>query len=175
MSYKLLIYNPSKDPRGGFIMVPWQPIAAAPGYSPDELKLSQDGDTELEFYQVEQIEPDNPAYDRLSFFLGKPLAPGPENYSRSSGFVTIEKTEGEKQRKEPVSEYKDYIELSNMQLDARFNLTPESDGRGFWYAGSVTSVRLEKRKEDGHRIEYLDYPTARTEWLFRARDHDPEK
>jgi hypothetical protein len=175
MSYKLLIYNPSKDPRGGVITVPWQPIAAATGYSPDGLKLTQDDDTELKYYQVDQIDPDNPAHDRLSFFLGKPLAPGPENYSRSSGFVTIEGIKGEKQRNEPVSEYKKSIELCNMQLDARFNLTPESDGKGLWYAGSVTSVRLEKCKEDGHRVEYLDYPTAQAEWLSRDREHDPEK
>jgi hypothetical protein len=175
MSYKLLIYNPSKEPRGGVITVPWQPIAAATGYSPDGLKLTQDDDTELKYYQVDQIDPDNPAHDRLSFFLGKPLGRGPEDYSKPSGFVTIEGIKGKKQRKEPVSEYKKSIELSNMQLDARFNLTPESDGGGFWYAGSVTSVRLEKCREEGHRIEYLDYPTAHAEWLSRDRGHDPEK
>ncbi len=172
MSYELLIYNPSHYDRGGYVTIPWHPIAEKTGYAPDKLTLYQDPSTPL-FYQIDQIDPANPSRDTLSFFLSQAVTSGPEDYSKPTGIVTIDGIKSRKKTRKTSPEQKPNIELHNTQMDLRLNLTPESeDGRGYWYAGSARSIRLENLLGYGSRAEYLDSYTAS---FNREYGHDPEK
>jgi hypothetical protein len=173
MPHTLLVFNPSKYERGGWVTLPWAPIAKETGFGQNELVLYQDAGTPL-FYQVDQIDPTDPSRDALSFFLSRPIKPGDEHYRKPTGKVFIQgKTSSDKERREPPEQKRDY-ELSNKQLDVRLHLTPESeDHKGYWYAGSARSIRLEKLRavEDGvgERKEFLDY------FSDFYLSHDPQK
>jgi hypothetical protein len=172
MGYELLLYNPSREPRGGYITIPWQPILEKTGYDPDALSLYQDSDTPL-YYQVDQIDPKAPSRDTLSFFLSHSVAPGPENYSKPSGTIRIEGRPSESQKKRELPEQQPVLELSNNQLDVQFNLTPASEnGEGCWYAGAARSIRPEKLRSYDHRLEYLDYYGAQFD---PVHGHNPQK
>jgi hypothetical protein len=169
MPHTLQIYNPLPYPRGGYVTIPWQPIAKETGYSPNELKLYQDIGTPL-YYQVDQIDPADPSRDTLSFFLSKSIDPGPENYSKHTGTVTIEGVKSREEKRNAPPEQVSNLELSNNQMDLRINLTPESEGgEGFWFAGSARSIRLEKLSVFGSRMEYLD------SYSEFSSGHDSEK
>ncbi len=175
MPHKLLVFNPSNYPRGGWVTMPWQSIAEQTGFDPDNLLLYQDVGTPL-YYQVDQIDPDEPARDTLSFFLSRPAAPGSEHYTVPTAEVFIEeKVSSALRPRKPKPEQQSSIEIRNSRLDLRFNLTPEKEGgEGGWYAGSVRSVRLDKtrRKKEDPRAEFLDYYN----WMFdHEAGHDPEK
>jgi hypothetical protein len=171
----LLVFNPSNYPRGGWVTVPWGPIAKTTGFGQDDLLLYQDANTPL-FYQVDQIDPADPSRDTLSFFLSKPIEPGDEHYQKPTGRVFIKGQQSSHQERRRGPEQKRDYELSNRQLDVRLHLSPESeDNKGYWYAGSARSVRLEKLREVedgqpvGERKEFLDYFND----FYLA--HDPEK
>ncbi|HJU56227.1 MAG TPA: hypothetical protein VJ715_16715 [Pyrinomonadaceae bacterium] len=171
----LLVFNPSRYSRGGWVTVPWGPIAKETGFGQDDLLLYQDSGTPL-FYQVDQIDPSDPSHDTLSFFLSRQIDPGDEHYQTHTGEVFIEGRPSSNQaRRQAPAQVRDY-ELSNNRLDVRLNLSPESeDKKGYWYAGSARSVRLEKLRdvEDGQAVgprrEFLDFIN------FFYLDHDPEK
>ncbi|HEY0379060.1 MAG TPA: hypothetical protein VGC87_19245 [Pyrinomonadaceae bacterium] len=171
----LLVFNPSRYPRGGWVTVPWGPIARETGFGQDALSLHQ-GDGAPLFHQVDQIDPADPSRDTLSFFLSKEIEPGDEHYQTHTGEVFIVgRPAGDRERRRAPEQTRDY-ELSNNQLDVRLHLSPESeDEKGYWYAGSARSVRLEKLRdvEDGEvvgpRREFLDFIN-----IFYL-DHDPEK
>ena len=163
MPHKLLVFNPSNYERGGWVTLPWEPIARETGFDSRDLLLYQDVGTPLP-YQVDQIDPADPSRDTLSFFLSRPLNRGDEHYKDPKGVVFIKgKASGRKERAGPPEQSRDY-EFSNMRMHVRLNLTPESeDGKGDWYSGSARSIRLEKLRdvlEDGslsERKEFLDY------------------
>jgi hypothetical protein len=170
MTDRILIYNPSDSPRGGWVTLPWAPITGATGLDPDGLTLTQGGN-QVPFYQVDQLDPADPSRDTLSFFLNSPVEPGDEHYSKPTAEVLVGgRPAGDRPRRPPPEQVSDF-EVSNLKLDVRFNLSPESeDNKGRWYAGSARSVRLERLREEGDRREYLDYFNR----MFHL-NHDPEK
>jgi len=166
----LEILNPSPFPRGGYVTLSWKDIHNATGYEPEEIELYQ-GSNIIPFFQVDQIIPENPSRDTLSFFLADPVKPGDEHYSTTSGTVKIIKKEepGKSETQRRTFEQKQNIEIANDNLVAWFNLTPKpGSGMGFWYAGASTSVRLKKLEG----MEFLDYNYA---LIHGPYGHDPEK
>lgn len=172
MNHKLLIFNPSRGPRGGYVTVAWRPIYERTGFDPASLRLYQEPGRPL-IYQIDQVDPDDPSRDTLSFFLSSPAAAGSEHYTRATAEVSVEGEPGGAAERVGPPEQRRVVSLHNNRMDVDLNLPPEADGvEGGWYAGSLRSVRLEKLRRDKHRLEYLDYPRA--QWGM-AEGHDPEK
>lgn len=167
---RIWIFNPSNYPRDGYVSLPWQDIHNATGYEPEELVLYQDRDKPL-FFQVDQIDPEDPSLDTLNFFLSRPLEPQPEKHLSPAGIVYITSQVKKRKSKKPESlpKQKKIVEMRNDKLTMHLNLTPDLEsGTGFWYSGSATSVRFAKLKW----VELLDYYKALT---YLELGHDPEK
>jgi hypothetical protein len=143
--------------------VPWRPIAEKTGIEFTAFRLYDESGRELPA-QVDQIDPANPALDILSFILHDGIAPGPEDYSRSSASVFIapcEPHEGMGSGGYGASAGR--VELTNGRVTISMSLHP-SQGDGDWFAGSAQSVRRDN-------IEMLDIWVS----LSGLVVHDPEK
>jgi hypothetical protein len=172
----LSLFNPSNYWRGGYVSVPWQPIAQVFQISPDELVLSDLRDlshTPINA-QVDQIDPDDPTRDTLVFCLPKAIPPSSEDDILASSFVRLDR--GKPMPPELGEPFLEVVygamgeargvRLVNSRLIVWFNLipTPEDDKRN-WFSGSATSVQLDRQ-------ELLDpFLAAKGEWLGQ----DPEK
>jgi hypothetical protein len=173
---KLLIFNPSNYPRGGHVATPWSPIQKTSHISADQLKVFDDG-VEVPA-QVDCIDPGDSRLDTLAFVLRKNLDPGPDDYSRPSGYVLLE--DGGKSTtvsSKPIvpAGLPDRIELANGRLVVSLSLRPpkppEDSG---WFSGAAQSFRLyggAARSVGRDVVEMLDVFQS----ILDSVEHDPEK
>lgn len=171
MSVKLNIFNPSNYPRGGIVTTPWEPIYKKTGIPPDQFGLNQSG-RELSI-QIDEVVPGDPSRVTLIFNLLVDVEPGPENYAYPSGEVGI--NSGAKRQPQIQDVQIDLIrernviravKMSNSHISIYISLWSSTDWKGErkWYAGSATSVLIDK-------LEFLDAFKS----LSTIFGHDSEK
>jgi len=163
MAAKLALQNPSEYPRGGFVSTPWKPLQDA-GIGRDDLVLRYRQGTPLRA-QIDDVEPGDSNRAVLVFELDGDVGPGPDDYSQSSGYVTLGQGPRPPVEGGPSLEVAaEGFKLINERLDIWFNSAPgDAHGRG-WRAGSASSVQLD-------RVEILDNFQALGGW----QGHDDEK
>lgn len=174
MSLELSVFNPSHYPRAGYVSLPWRSICEQiEGMRPDICRLHDASGNILPF-QVDPIDPSNPAKSTLTFSLVKPIERGPDDYSAASASVLVEKGDADVQENGWPSIQKEYEEdgttirwviLKNNRLEICFSLIPRlSNALPECYAGCITSAVLDHK-------EMLDRFVAE----FITLGHDPEK
>lgn len=172
MSFKLSVFNPSDYWRKSHVTLPWQPVYEETGISPEELVLRDSSNTPLPV-QVDHIDPDDQSRDTLVFSLAQPIPPGPEDYSKATAFVNVERDDpmapkngGPRLMVVPgEGGHVRGVKLINRRLKLWFNLIPAPwDDERTWFAGSASTVEF-----DGKEI--LDPFRAELD----CRGHDPEK
>jgi hypothetical protein len=149
MGFDLQIYNPSDYPRSGFVTIPWQRIANQTGMGPEELVLHGPFGGDPLPAQVDDIDPADPALKTLVFTLDHQVDPGPDDYSKPSSSVMIDRGKPaandfpalEIERAENKSAI--VVALSNNKLRVGFSLAPKpAADLGDWFAGSAPVVQL---------------------------------
>ncbi len=152
--FTLSVINPLSHSRKGHAVTEWQPIDEATQISKDWLLVQDEAGNPVPA-QVDLIDPEDPSSATLVFSLNREMSPSLSDGSPSQTFVTVEK--GKQLRSapdesnasdEPRCEFLEQerrVKLISNRMEVWLELNPAPwDPEKDWYAGSVSSVWLDK-------------------------------
>ncbi|HEV7921738.1 MAG TPA: hypothetical protein VGR02_13195 [Thermoanaerobaculia bacterium] len=149
---ELTLRNPSPYTRGGPIVAPWQPVAAAGSLRSGTARVFYDGMGVPT--QVDRLDPDDSSRDQLVFSVDERVEKSEEDdYRAPCGTVAVHEGPQAAQGSAWVEVHPTGVKLGNGTLQLWVNTSaasPREDHRDdHWFGGAVTSVQL-------HGMEMLD-------------------
>jgi hypothetical protein len=166
-SVRLTLHNPSPYERGGWVIVPWKPIADRLG-SPSHVRVFRDygsGNRVELAAQVDRLDPTDDTRDQLVIGLNDKLPPGDEDYGTTCGEIVVEVAAPYAAGAGPEAiKLLHGVKFDNGPFTVWLNTASHHDAPdNHWFGGAVTSARLYDR-------ELLDPIADDIGWL-----HDADK